>query len=144
MPKFSKKCQNPFQDELSDDSELCKSRIINLRVYGLDKFAQVFSRFLLDEKNVTSKNIRRICRNCLQRCPKKRNVTRHLPQELSTNETETKVSYYLVETSIVVVCLKMLYCANSNITRISHLPLTVKTIHYGNITVLNFPEGNFE
>ena len=97
MPKFSKNCQNPFHDEWSDDSELCKSRIINLRVYGLGKFAQAFAKFLVDEKNETSKNIRRICKNCLQRCLKKRNFTRHLPQELSTNEIEMKVSYNSVE-----------------------------------------------
>ena len=97
MPKFSKKCQNPFHDEWSDDSELCPCRIINLRVYGLGEFAQAFVKFLVDEKNVTSKKISRICKNCLQQCLKKRKFTKHLPQQQSTNEIEMKVSQNFAE-----------------------------------------------
>ena len=50
MPKFSKKCQNPFHNESSDDSELCQCRITNLRVYSLGEFAQALVKFLVDEK----------------------------------------------------------------------------------------------
>ena len=95
--EFAVKCQNPFHDEWSDDYELCQSRIINLRVYGWGEFAQAFVKFLVDEKNVTSKKIRRICKNCLQQYLKKRKFTRHLPQKLFTNKTEMKVSQNFAE-----------------------------------------------
>ena len=76
MPKFRKKCSNPFHNEWN--IEEIDVILVVVRTYGVAELLGAF-KSLATIKGLKAHKVEKICTSCLKQCLRKRNFTRHLP-----------------------------------------------------------------
>ena len=73
MPKFTKKCNNPFHEKWSGREG---EKVVNLRNRGLLPISIVFEQYVQEElEGKSSYGIQNLCTTCLQKCFIKRKFT---------------------------------------------------------------------
>ena len=77
MPKYSKKCNNRHFHEKWKSGD---AQIINLRRDGLLELRNIFTKMLEEHLGRKPPLIQKVCTDCLKKCIKKREFTKHVPE----------------------------------------------------------------
>lgn len=95
MPKYQRKCSNPFHEKWSKRSG---ETIVSLRARGLVGIANVFEKYVEEEMGKKSTHaIKYLCRTCLHDCFKKRKFTKLLPKD-KADDLKNKVDKEVCKT----------------------------------------------